>query len=349
MDLHQKRLLGILTNTLCAGPDVIDLEITSACNLSCQFCPFHSCLSKQRRSIVHMPFEKIKHILDTAHFWKSRELIISADGEPTLHPHFKDIIAYAHAKKLFIIMTTNGVFSKDLLPTIAHIQQIDINISASTQELYTQLQSPTNPHTFKTLLYNLKFLTTLSKKHLYPKVNIVFVINALNINAIENIFLFAQQHDISKIFFQPMVPRKETHQIALSPQQKKYLLLNIPNIIKKYPKTTHNLESIIPQLSLPEFDTNTPCYEGWYNIYINRFLRVSLCCHNQRLHCGNIQNHSLQSIWESEKAQHLRTICQHRFNVKNSFFKNICFWCLSRKEHLKIHQHLQNFPLKHLP
>lgn len=347
MDSYQKRLLGISTNTLQTGPDVIDLEITSACNLSCHFCPFHSCLSKQRRSIVHMPFEKIKHILDTAHSWKSRKLIISADGEPTLHPHFKDIIAYAQSKGLFIIMTTNGIFSKDLLTSIAHIQQIDVNISASTQELYTQLQSPASPSSFQTLLYNLKVLTTLHQKHLYPNVNIVYVINALNVHDIENIFLFAQEQHISRLFFQLMIPRKETHQIALSPDQKNALLLKIPTIIKKNPFIKHNLQNIIPQLSLNSFDTRIPCYEGWYNIYINRFLRVSLCCHNQRLRCGNINNHSLKTIWESKKAHHLRNICQHHFHTKNPLFKNICFWCLSRNEHARIHADLLSYHSKH--
>jgi sulfatase maturation enzyme AslB (radical SAM superfamily) len=83
----------------------LHIELTNACNFSCEFCPD----SKMKRQRGIMPLELAKSILDdvsklriagTVHF--------HVMGEPTLHPQLVDIVEYAGCRGVDTCLTTNG-------------------------------------------------------------------------------------------------------------------------------------------------------------------------------------------------------------------------------------------------
>lgn len=99
----------------------IYLEITSKCNLQCQYCyndsvPSGSCLS----------LDIIKEIIDYSVESDCRHVAISG-GEPFLHPDFLDIIKYASSKQMPLYIITNASIMseeklKELAPYISNLK-----------------------------------------------------------------------------------------------------------------------------------------------------------------------------------------------------------------------------------
>lgn len=81
-------------------PDV--LSIGTVCNLRCQFCPIHGKNAKslsllEHAPVEHMPVETAKAVIDRLSS-DGLQLALTAFGEPLLHPHFMEILAYALQK-----------------------------------------------------------------------------------------------------------------------------------------------------------------------------------------------------------------------------------------------------------
>lgn len=87
------------------------LEITSSCNLSCPMCFAGSGPSGQ-----HLTFDECKAAIDRLVLVEGKpEILQLSGGEPTIHPEFIDILAYACAQPIdFVMINTNGVrFARD--------------------------------------------------------------------------------------------------------------------------------------------------------------------------------------------------------------------------------------------
>ncbi len=82
------------------------VEVTENCNLTCPMC-FASSAPGGR----HLPLEDCKSAIDRLVQVEGRpEILQLSGGEPTLHPQFEEILAYAAEKPIdYITVNTNGV------------------------------------------------------------------------------------------------------------------------------------------------------------------------------------------------------------------------------------------------
>ena len=79
------RLLGAWKDKLLSGPKTVYLDINTNCNINCLYCWIHSPLIKNHPKSQGLDFKIIKDIIDTSCKWDVEEIVISGDGEPTLH------------------------------------------------------------------------------------------------------------------------------------------------------------------------------------------------------------------------------------------------------------------------
>jgi len=86
----------------------IIIEPTNLCNLHCRHCTPQG-LPNEKKG--YMSFELFKKILDDNP--QITGLILTRNGEPMLHPHIFDMIAYAHRKNIYVILYTNGMLLDD--------------------------------------------------------------------------------------------------------------------------------------------------------------------------------------------------------------------------------------------
>ena len=95
-------------------PRHIFIETTSACNLSCSYCP------REKRS-DHMDYNLFMSIVDECSIHGPRSFSLHLFGEPLLYPRILDAIRYIKFKNKHhtVLLTTNGTllnrFSRSLL------------------------------------------------------------------------------------------------------------------------------------------------------------------------------------------------------------------------------------------
>lgn len=86
------------------SPELVDLKITDYCTFGCKYCYQGSTTLG-----VHATLESIKLILDDLAEGKVLEVAIGG-GEPTQHPQFREIVAYARSKGIIPNVTTRNVW-----------------------------------------------------------------------------------------------------------------------------------------------------------------------------------------------------------------------------------------------
>jgi MoaA/NifB/PqqE/SkfB family radical SAM enzyme len=290
-----------------------------------------------------LPLNVITQIIDQSCAWGSHEIVISGDGEPTMHPCFRNIVDYICSKNLSIFLTTNATFPPKLLPAVARIDRLYINFSAPNQALYTRVQSPKSPEMFNTVLRNIKALGTLSRRHNKPLLTCAYIINKTNYSHIPEAIALFEDLEVHEVIFRMMESTSDTRALLLSTSEKKKLLRLAKPLCQRKFKFTHNLRGIYDELS----GKNTSpyrlkhCFTGWYNVFVDFNQNVGICCHNENLIMGNLKKASLKEIWESRRAQKLRLTCKYDFDIKRAPFKGECEWCHWYRENQTIEKELK--------
>ena len=84
-------------------PRHLFIELTAACNLTCEYCP-----RERRRD--HMDFGLFTALVDEASQYGPRSFSLHLFGEPTLYPRWAEAITYIKSsnRKHTILLTTNG-------------------------------------------------------------------------------------------------------------------------------------------------------------------------------------------------------------------------------------------------
>lgn len=82
-------------------PKQVDIEVTSACNLKCRFCPGLNTKAQ------HMDLDLYKSIIDRINF--KTTVVPWLNGEPLLHPNYLEMIKYTDEAGLRYYITTNGM------------------------------------------------------------------------------------------------------------------------------------------------------------------------------------------------------------------------------------------------
>jgi len=114
----------------------VHIELTNVCDFNCLFCP----KSLMKRPFGYMDRGLAGRIIDEiAQNGICEKVTFHVMGEPTLHPHFFDILGYALEKGVKVGLTTNGATlgaetGKRLLEYPLH--QIDISLQTPDAESF---------------------------------------------------------------------------------------------------------------------------------------------------------------------------------------------------------------------
>jgi len=340
MLIEQLRVLGSAKDKILAGPKSIYMDINNVCNINCNYCWIHSPLIKKSTNpkARWLKLEEIKKIIDQAKEWYSEEIIISGDGEPTLHPEFAEIINYIKQSNFRIFLTTNATFNDKLIPLISKIDHLYITFSAPQESLYRSIQSPNNKNLYRQVVKNIRVLGMLGKKYKHPYVTLAFIINSTNYKQIPAMLNLAKKLYIAKLNFRIMEHTKFTKPLLLSEKEKLELHETISRSLKYRFPFSHNLVKI--KTGLVKYEKSaydlSACFSGWFNIFIDSNKNVGLCCHNENLLVGNLEKKKLKKIWSDKKTHALRLKCKYRFNIRSAPFKGECEWCHWEKENNSI-------------
>lgn len=134
---------------------------TSACNAACPICQFNF----RRETPYAIPYPLLSEALDefaaSSQTLRAPSLIISGDGEPTLHPHLPKLLADGADRGMRIFLTSNlilpGKRRSDIIESISqHVSMLTVSIKGLDHDAYNKYQGFTSGRAFDRVLDNLQ-------------------------------------------------------------------------------------------------------------------------------------------------------------------------------------------------
>ena len=131
-------LFGI--NSVRHMPTFVSIEPANYCSLRCPECPVGMANSRHgnRRKPQLMSWDTFCKTIDAVSA-EAHTVIFHFQGEPLLHPHLAGMIAYAHRKRLFTMLSTNGQeMTENLAKTLrqAGLDRIIVSIDGLSEQSY---------------------------------------------------------------------------------------------------------------------------------------------------------------------------------------------------------------------
>lgn len=302
-------------NTGWSKPDMLSINISLRCNLTCSMCT--TCYDSPELSL-----EEIKSILDQASVW-GIEVFNPLGGEPFMRGDVEDILSYAVRRGFFVSITTNGtLISERRASRIAFIpsDRLHMNISLDGDrqsndairgegmwdraiEGFQRIRSADEEagNTHRKILAN----TILHAQNFERFEQILDEQEELGFDGVQILNLFRMEHD-SKArtlwFTTSDLPKLAALCSRLIERKKRGGAYQIQN-------TEEELRNIVPYYRDDLKPMDAPCWAGWKELYINADGQAIMC--DTKLDFlngsfGNIREHTLRQLWNSDQLRHRR-------------------------------------------
>ncbi len=119
-------------------PTALIVDLTTHCQLRCPLCP--TGLGREGRTREHIRVDAFQRLVDR-YAPTALRLFLTDWGEPLLHPHAAELIAYAESRGLWTAISTNGLHLPDDLAdalVAARLSHATFSIDGATQESYAR-------------------------------------------------------------------------------------------------------------------------------------------------------------------------------------------------------------------
>ncbi len=272
--------------------DSINLELTSNCNLFCEFCPLNTAMEREKG--IEMPFECFKNIIDQAKELGLSRVYLFLFGEPLLCSWFEKGIDYCGEKGIQDIhITTNGALLNERKSeaVLRNVAGITFSVTGVSQKVYECFQGYKSRFSLEVIERNIKkFIELRDKRNKYVPINLYYALDKRSIPE-WRMFYNKWVHVVDELVFADMQEYDLTH-----------FKLNNGKI--------------------------RPCSEIIARNKLN-FLsngEVTVCCEdfNTRLSLGNVKASSVGELWNNKKGKDLRKIFQ---NLNFSSLPSVCQNC----------------------
>lgn len=298
-------------------PRYVSVELTRGCNLACGMC------RSQR-----IPFGKFD--MDEVTFYKTAKTLFSTTqivdlrgwGESILHPLFTDylgiILHYGAIPRIVTNLSLRN--NKALKVLIESDALITISLDAASQSLLNLLRKGANLKIISDNIHKITESQVASKN----KVKIHTVVGRKNMNELNSILNFANDHKIKNI---------SLAENSQDRPKKNKTNLNLLEIFEK--KATEYGTKIEYTTAIGGHRSNPcsehPCCHPWTYATVSYKGNIGYCDHligekYDSLGIGNIHNKEFFRLWNSEKTINIRKA--HLEKNKNLLkLPKKCYWC----------------------
>ena len=275
-------------------PLLVDLEMSSRCNLSCPMCPTITEEFIEKRVKPYkkgaFDFDLAKKIIDEV-AGKVFALRLSWVGEPTLHPKFIDVLAYAKQKGIReVSFLTNGTkLHTDFMKKVVDAGADWITISVDGMgETYNKIRAPL---IFEDTLAKIKAIKEYkeSKGLVRPVIKIQGVWPAIR--------------DNPELFYNTFAPIVD--QVAFNP------LIDY----------LHKDQDIV-------FEENFSCPQQYQRLVISSNGSAAMCSNDDNVSviAGNAFEQTIHEIWHGKELQRIRDLHAKKDGFKQIFACVRCYY-----------------------
>jgi len=257
-------------------------------------------------------FDKLQKYLLVISFWNI--------GEPFLNKGLLKMVGYAHERRVFTSVLTNGTIldqekSKEVIAS--GLDYLAISMDGATEDSYKKYRKGGD---FKALKKNIKFLIEERKRRkiFYPFVEIVFLVMKDNEHELNDMMRLARELGVNRLSF------------------KKVSLISAEHLVDKSEILPKN-QDFLHDVHKGNYRRKKSCSSPWGQLVINADGNVTPCCsdffHAENM--GNMFTESAYSVWNGEKFRGFRNriikdfdnIKACRDNCSENNFDSDVFFC----------------------
>ena len=302
----------------------IMLYSTDRCNSKCKHCFIWEKKPKQ-----HLPFEKIKEILESPVVSK-KTLIGLEGGEFILHPEAEKIMEYMSKNHPNFDLLSNAIVADKL---------IDLTTKYKPKRLFVSLDG--NRETYKNLrgvdAYDTVVENIIRLKDIVP-VSIMFTLtNHNNFDDLEHVAAFCKKHGLDmRIGIYNTMEYFDTNTSEKKSDSLNYKVKDIPKVVKDF-KENYDFMALYPNHRDGNLKLTCNSISDSIVIYPNGDIPI---CQNKQLVLGNVFKEPLQKIINKKE-----TIKQHKHHKHHC---NACWVNYHRKYDIVLYRNLEKILPKKL-
>jgi radical SAM protein with 4Fe4S-binding SPASM domain len=277
------------------SPVKVNLDLTSKCNLHCNFCCTYPTHTSRFHTLYH--FKKIIDKLSKAGVCS----ITLFGGEPFLYPHIIEVAEYIHRKNIDVGFVSNGVLiSEEIAKKISRYVNggsISIHGFAKTHDMLVGMKGAWQRaidavHHLKKYNVNVDICFTLVKQNMSELVSFSdFIISKFDLEyfAINRFVPHGIKGSQNKILFEPSVYDFNSH------IKKLYLFLR-----KNYPNTVLKVVGCLPLCKIDKLirPICVSCEAGVSFCAVDEEGNLKLCSATPHI-LGNILEEDVEKIWQN--------------------------------------------------
>ena len=258
-------------------PLVLLIEPTSVCNLRCVMCyQVDPALSRDKRHIGYMDFNFYTKLIDEGAEHGLSAIVLASRGEPTLHPRFTDMIAYARDRGILDIkINTNATmitkdYARKLLASVPNT--IVFSVDSSNKEEFERIRVGAK---FERVVENIKNFNEVRAQE-FPNVPLRTRISMVIVD-------HEQDWDAARRFWSPLVD-----EFAVGRAIDRVDIYHMPFVAEK-----------------------RSCSLLWERLYVWGDGTINPCDEDYLSHLspGKIDEHNtVKSVWLGETMQRMRTV-----------------------------------------
>lgn len=175
-------------------PRRLVLELTNACNLNCTMCGRNAAAFKP--TVFQMDWLRyLESLLDTV-----EEVTLMGWGEPTVHPHFVEMLEMIDHHAARIYFCTNGMRLGQLHDAIFdnHVEVFAVSVDGATQESNARIRRGSDLDAITKSLRDIK-RTQRSQGLDYPYINFVFCAMKSNLHELPDLVRLAADIGLEEV------------------------------------------------------------------------------------------------------------------------------------------------------
>ncbi len=339
-----KLIRGVLSESKAfIGPEEVHIDLTNICNNTCIGCWCNSPLLGELRMPPEiqkqtLSFEVLKRVIDELANMGTKKIKLIGGGEPTLHPHFLDIVEYIRKKGIDCWVNTNFLLiNEEIAKRFIELEVglIDVSLWAATPKTYAKTHPSKTKVDFDKIIKTLKFIgkekERLGKQKPIIRIyNVIFNMNYSELEEMIKVALDVKADKIQFVFLEP-IPTK-TDFLLINEEQREELIkickriedhivetkgsedvykddsgrtIEITNFTKNFIRQL-NKKEVTKGVYDEEIVNEIPCYVGWVFARIMADGSVVPCLKAHKMPLGNVNKQSFKEIWNSEEYKKFR-------------------------------------------
>ena len=183
-------------------PRFVQIEPVGQCNLRCQMCPIQfRADGPPHGPLAFLAFEDFQRLVEG--FGDIDELQLQGLGEPTMHPRFFDMVAWATARGIRVSTNSNLTLWSERRARLcieSGLAALHVSIDAATPELYERIRRGAH---FSKVIRNLRRVMAARRAAASPlHVRIVTVLMRQNLGELAAIVRLASSEGVTDMFVQ---------------------------------------------------------------------------------------------------------------------------------------------------